>query len=113
MHVPVAAYRETWDRLVGGEAWGHLPGTGPYIGVEGDMNSQAAKIACVLPDTPARKAGIKPGDVIVEFAGKPVDDFASLQLLVNDSQPGDEVDLKVRRGEETVELKLVIGKRER
>lgn len=113
MHVPVAAYRETWDRLVGGEAWGHLPGTGPYIGVEGDMDSQAAKIARVLPDTPARKAGIRPGDVIIEFAGKPVDDFASLQLLVNDSQPGDEVDLKVRRGEETVELKLVVGKRER
>jgi serine protease Do len=111
MHVPVGTYRETWNRLVSGDAWGHLPGTGPYIGVEGDVNSDAAKIAAVFPNTPAQKAGIKPGDVIIEFAGKPVSDFASLQLLVNDSQPGDKVELRIRRGRETVELELVIGKR--
>ena len=110
MHVPVATYRETWNRLVSGDAWGHLPGTGPYIGVLGDMNSDAAKIARVFPGTPAQEAGIKPGDVIVEFAGKPVIDFASLQLHVNDSQPGDKVKLKLRRGQGTVELEIVIGK---
>jgi len=112
MHVPVATYRETWNRLVSGEAWGHLPGTGPYIGIEEDMNSSAAKVARVFPDTPAQKAGIKPGDLIIEFAGKPVTDFASLQLLVKDSQPGERAKLKLRRGQETVELELVVGKRE-
>jgi serine protease Do len=113
MHVPVATYRETWNRLVSGEAWGHLPGTGPYIGVEGDMDSDAAKIARVEPGKAAEAAGVKPGDVIVEFAGKPVTDFASLQTHVSDSQPGDKVKLKIRRGQETVELELVVGKYER
>ena len=113
MHVPIAAYRENWNRLVLGEACGHLPGTGPYIGVQGDASSGVAKIAHVFPGTPAEQAGIKPGDVIIEFAGKPVTDFESLQMHVNDSQPNDKVRLKLRRGQQVIELELVIGDRNR
>jgi serine protease Do len=113
MHVPIAAYDEAWDRLVKGEAWGHFPGTGPFIGVQGDPTSDAAKVARVLPKGPAQKAGIKPGDVIIRYGEKQITDFASLQMCVNDSQPGDKVTLEVRRGEKTVKLELVVGKRSR
>ena len=44
MHVPIAAYHEVWDRSVKGEAWGNLPGTGPYLGIQGDPESEAAKV---------------------------------------------------------------------
>lgn len=113
MHVPIGAYHEAWDRLVRGEAWGHFPGTGPFIGVRGDPDSDAAKVANVLPKGPAQKAGIKPGDVIVRYGEKQITDFASLQRCVNDSQPGDKVTLVVRRGEKAVKLELVVGKRGR
>jgi len=111
MHVPIAAYHETWDRLVKGEAWGHFPGSGPFIGVQGDPKSDEAKVARVFPRSPAQKAGVKPNDVIVRYGNREVTDFESLQMCVNDSQPGDKVSLEVRRGEETVKLELVIGKR--
>ena len=111
MHVPIAAYHEAWDRLVKYEAWGHMPGTGPFLGVVGDQGSDVAKIASVREDSPAKKAGLEPGDVIVKFGGKPVQDFTALQTFVGDSQPGDKVALEVLRGDKTLTLNVVIGER--
>jgi serine protease Do len=112
MHVPVTAYRADWDRLVRGEAWGNFPGTGPFIGVQGDVDADVAKIARVYPGTPAEKAGVKAGDVVVKYNASEVSDFASLQLRVNDSQPGDKVLLQVLRGDKRIQLELIVGKRD-
>jgi serine protease Do len=112
MHVPVAAYHEAWGRLVKGEAWGTLPGLGPYLGVQGEPNSKDAKISRAIPASPAEKAGIQAGDIIVKFNGKSVGDFASLQALVGESQPGDKVPLELLRGSERIKLELEIGERE-
>ena len=48
-------------------------------------------------DSPAKQAGIKPGDVIVEFQGKPVKYVAQFQQEVAFHQPGDEVSVTVQR----------------
>jgi serine protease Do len=109
LHVPVVAYRESWDRLKNGDQWGHFPGTGPVIGVRGAPDAGDAKIAQVYPGTPAEKAGIKSGDVIVKFNGRGVSDFSSLQLLVNDCKPGDKVEVELFREDRRVLLELVIG----
>ena len=113
MHVPVAAYREAWDRLVAGEAWGNLPGHGPYLGVQGEPDAGDARISRILPHSPAERAGIRAGDVIVKFDGKTVTDFASLQTCVSDSQTGAKVAIELRRGEEVVQLEVEIGERGR
>jgi serine protease Do len=112
MHVPVNTFRETWDRLAKGEEWGQLFGAGgPYIGVKGTQDSDVAKIEEVFPDAPAAKAGIKPGDVIMKFDGQAITNFASLSSQVGNKKPGDKVKLEIRRGEESLELELVVGKR--
>jgi serine protease Do len=117
LHVPVASYEESWDRLVAGEAWGHPIGsTGPYIGVTGDQDSSEARIAEVFPDSPAAEAGIMPGDVIVKFGDQEISDFPALARQVQAHRPGQKVKLEVRRlveGEEkTVEVELKIGRKE-
>ncbi len=112
MHVPVAAYHESWDRLVKGEAWGSLPGVGPYLGVQGEPDSKDAKISRVIPGSPAEKAGIQPGDVIVAIKGQAVTDFASLQTIVSECQPGEKVAIELVRGEERLKLDVEIGSRE-
>jgi len=113
MHVPVAAYVESWERLVASEAWGNLPGRGPYLGVQGEPNAKDAKISHVFPGGPAEKAGIRVGDVIVRFNSKSVSDFASLQTCVSDSQSGERATIELLRGGERVQLKLEIGERDR
>lgn len=109
LHVPITAYQESWQRLVKSEEWGHFPGTGPMIGVRGVADASDARLAEVYRDSPAAKAGIRAGDVIVKYAGREVLDFAALQLLVNDSQPGDRVEVEVLRGSRSVLLELVVG----
>ncbi len=111
MHVPVSTFKETWDRLAKGEEWGHMPGNAPYIGVKGDNSSTAAKIASVIPNSPADKAKVQAGDIVVKVGDQEVADFDALVRVIAEHQPGDEVKLFVKRGEETVELTLKIGKK--
>ncbi len=117
IHVPVNVYKENWDRLAAGEAWGVPLGSGgPYIGVMGDPDSQEARIVQVYSGSPAEKAGVQVGDVIVKFGGETVTNFASLARRVQGTRPGQKVKVEVRRlvdGQETtVELEIEIGRRE-
>jgi len=114
MHVPVDTYRETWDRLAKGEEWGSGIGrpTNPaYLGVQRDPDAKDCKIAKVDAGSPAEKAGLKDNDVVTKFDGQNVGTFDELISLVGKKKPGDEVAVEVKRGEETVALKVTIGKR--
>jgi serine protease Do len=104
LHVPVDTYREGWDRLVKADVWGHLPGQEPVLGVRGVEDSTVAKIATVGQDSPAEEAGIKKGDVVTKFGDAEIGDFASLKKAVLDHDPGDKVAVKVKRGEEIVDI---------
>jgi serine protease Do len=64
-------------------------------------------VAEVTADSPAEKAGLKPGDVIVEFAGKAVSNPRELQLLVERSQPGEQTTLTVIRDGEREMVNVV------
>jgi serine protease Do len=108
MHVPANTYSEHWDELAAGDTLG-IPAQ-PYIGVDRDSKAEDARIAAVVPDSPAEKAGIKSGDVITRFDGKRVEDFDKLAELVMQKDPGDKVKVEVRRGDDTFLLDLVVGK---
>jgi len=112
LHVPIAAYRESWDRLVKGDAWGHFLGIGPYLGVQGEPDSKEARIARVIPGTPAEKAGVQSGDVIVKYNGQSITDFAALQTRVGECRPGEKVTLEVRRNGKRIQLDAVLGERD-
>jgi serine protease Do len=111
IHVPVSIYRDNWERLVKGDAWGLQPGLGPFIGVVGARDAEDARIAHVNPGSPAEQAGIKVGDVITKFDGRTLRDFSGLSRAVAESEPGERVKIEVRRGERTLELAVVIGSR--
>ena len=111
LHVPVQTYRNEWERLVAGEAWGYTPGQKPYIGVQGEQIADAAKIAEVFRDAPAEKAGVRPGDVITRFADKEVKSFESLKSFVESEEPGTHVKIEVLRDKARITLELVIGHR--
>lgn len=59
--------------------------------------TRGALVGDVATDTPASRAGIQPGDVIVAADGKPVAARRELQLLIASKTPGSGISLKVRR----------------
>jgi serine protease Do len=61
--------------------------------------SSGVLVGGVTPNSPATKAGLEDGDVVVQFNGKKVGDPRSLQLLVSQTPPGTKVNLTVLRGE--------------
>jgi serine protease Do len=117
IHVPIDTYRETWDRLVASESWGggifgNTRENQPYLGLRVDVEEKkACKITMVTDNGPASKAGFKPGDIILSFDGRKVGDSEDLDIVLTRKKPGDEVDVEVKRGEDTVTLHLTIGKR--
>lgn len=56
-----------------------------------------ALVAEVNPGTPAEKAGLQRGDVIIEFNGHPIHEMNELPRLVAETQPGTKATLKVLR----------------
>ena len=75
----------------------------------GDL--RGALIAGVLRGGPADKAGIKPGDVLLEVQGKPVADPASMLNLVAALAPGSAAKLKLNRQGRTLDATVAVGRR--
>jgi serine protease Do len=71
-------------------------------------DTKGVLISDVMPDSPAAKAGLKPGDILVEFEGKKMEAPSDLQRAVGMAQPGQDSKMKVWRdqGERTVEIKI-------
>jgi serine protease Do len=60
-----------------------------------------ALVSAVIPGDPAEKAGIEPGDIIVEFDGKPIENVNDLPRTVAATPPAKKVEIKViREGKE-------------
>jgi putative serine protease PepD len=62
----------------------------------------------VDPDGPAQEAGLRAGDVIVAFEGKPVSEDGELIVAIRARKIGDKVTLKVRRGGSDRDVKMVL-----
>jgi serine protease Do len=70
---------------------------------------RGALVADVSADGPAARAGLKAGDVIVAYAGKPVNDSADLPPLVGSTQPGASQPLTVIRDGQEREITVTLG----
>lgn len=70
---------------------------------------RGALVAQVMPDSPAARAGIQVGDVIVEFDGHVVDKSSELPPLVGATKVGSSVPVKLIRAGKQRNLKIEIG----
>jgi serine protease Do len=70
--------------------------------------TEGALVSEVSPGSPASKAGLKGGDLILKFDGKPVTDSARLSLMVAQTAPGKKAEIEVLRDGERQTLSAEI-----
>ncbi|MGC2520868.1 MAG: PDZ domain-containing protein, partial [Burkholderiales bacterium] len=70
---------------------------------------QGALVSAVESGSPAEKAGLKSGDVILGVDGRTIDSSADLPRLIGETRPGTTVSIKVWRHGETKELRTSLG----
>jgi serine protease Do len=75
----------------------------------GLSGTQGALVASVMDSSPASQAGVKPGDVIVRFDGKPIDGPRALPPLVALTPVGKAAEMVVVRDGAEHKLRLTVG----
>ncbi|HTS76123.1 MAG TPA: DegQ family serine endoprotease [Bryobacteraceae bacterium] len=92
-----------------------------YLGIlPQDVTPQMAKafgvteatgvlVGDVTPDSPASRAGLQKGDIVLDINGQPVDDANALRVKVGMMTPGASVNLRVLRDNKTMNLTAQLG----
>jgi serine protease Do len=80
--------------------------------VEKLKKPQGALVASVGENSPADKAGVKAGDIILEFDGKKIDTMRKLPKVVANTTVGKSVQLKIWRNKKLISKKLTLGRLE-
>ncbi|HET6145560.1 MAG TPA: M28 family peptidase [Candidatus Acidoferrales bacterium] len=101
------------DEPHGQAASGGGSGYGPYFGSIPDFGQEenGVKFSDVRPGSPAAKAGFKAGDVLVQFADKPIHNLYDFTDALRRSKVGDEVEVKVMRNGKPVTAQVRLEQR--
>ena len=116
--IPVSLAKQVMDQIIreGGVVRG-------WIGIEAQditpelaesfrrKNTDGALIAGVLNNSPAERAGLKPGDILVGVDGKQVTDSSSMLNLVSNLKPDTQAVLKIVRAQKEIDVPITVGKR--
>jgi putative serine protease PepD len=81
-----------------------------YLGVS-LADDGAAKLESVVPDSPASRGGLRTGDVVIEVDGESIETGDELRNEIDARKPGDELELKVRRGSQERDVTVELGTR--
>ena len=76
------------------------------------IKPEGALLASVGENSPADKAGIKAGDIILEFDGKKIDSMRTLPKVVANTKVGKSVQLKIWRNKKLITKRLTLGRLE-
>lgn len=98
------------DLIAGKQVEGSQHG---FLGVMGsNVYSEAedgAHIGDVVAGSAAEKGGVKSGDIVIEYNGKKIRNWVLLSKITQSLNPGADVTLKVKRGAQTLDLKVKLG----
>ena len=84
----------------------------PFIGVGLEDSDAGLKVTRVVEGSPAEKAGLKDGDIILKMGDKDIKNRSDLQDVVGKHKIGDEVKFTVKRDGAEKELTVKLGKRQ-
>jgi Peptidase family M28/PDZ domain/PA domain len=96
-----------------GQLSGSAGGYGPYFGSIPDFAEppRGVRFADVTPGSPAGKAGLKAGDILVKFGADPVQNLYDFTYALRAHKAGDEVEVEVLRGDASIKAKVLLTER--
>lgn len=115
-HVPSSVFKAGWDRMLAGEIWGSLgmmaAGVNPdrpMLGVRMNDSNGQVTVDKVFPNSPAKRAGIEDGDVILKIDGIAAEQMSDVVDQVSSSSAGDVLEVQIMRDdkEHSFKVKLV------
>ena len=74
--------------------------------------ARGALVASVAEDSPSDKAGVKSGDIILEFDGKKINEMKELPMIVAQTDVGKTVNVKIWRNKKEITKKITLGRLE-
>ncbi len=116
--IPIDVAKDVADQLIKEGKVSH-----PYVGVNGqDVDRELAKeygltvekgafILQIYPDTPAEKAGLKRGDVVVEFNGEVIESMYDLIAAIRKRKVGDVIEIVIVRDGERIKKELTLAEK--
>ncbi|MBL8865264.1 MAG: trypsin-like peptidase domain-containing protein [Planctomycetia bacterium] len=113
VHVSTKAFQDEWKRLVRGD----VIGRGESRAVLGVTLSREGKMEPVVEQlsegSPSAKAGIKVGDRLLKLNGHVLEKTTDVDEIMTQLRPGDIATVEFRRGDEILEAKVTLGRRQR
>ena len=67
------------------------------------------RLSQIIEESPAARAGLRSGDVLVEFGGKKVGNLYDFTFILRASEPGDRVEVRILRGRQSMVLEVVLA----
>ena len=85
--------------------------TRPYLGVMFEVTELGVVLIEVLEDGPMQQAEVKAGDVLLAIDDQAMTSHRDVLGFLDNKKPGDEVKVKLKRGDETIERTIKLGQR--
>lgn len=114
-HVAIDSFHRDWDRLLAGDRWGHLRSTdndlaeSGFFGVQLKWRDFVPEVARVIPDSPAEKAGLKKGDVLITVQNGKIADRLDLSTTLDLLEEDQRIEIGVLREGKAKTVELVTG----
>ncbi|MEJ7592666.1 MAG: trypsin-like peptidase domain-containing protein [Planctomycetaceae bacterium] len=114
-HVAIDSFHHDWDRLLAGDRWGHLRSTdndlvqSGFFGVQLKWKDFVPAVSQVIPNSPAEKAGLKQGDVLLTIENSKIADRLDLSTTLDLLEEEQEIEVGIFRDGKETKIALVTG----
>ena len=114
-HVAIDSFHRDWDRLLAGDRWGRLRSTdndlaeSGFFGVQLKWKDFVPEIARVIPNTPAEKAGLRKGDILLTLENGRIADRLDLSTTLDLLEEEQQIQVGILRDGKESTIALVTG----
>ena len=108
-HVAVTEFYDDWDLLAKGTSGEEqVSASRSYVGASGVNDPAGCRLSEVDENSPASRAGLKVGDVVLKVNGREIKVSAAFRRWVDEAKPGETLSLEIKRGEEVLSIKVKV-----